>query len=163
MAEKRKIWFERPTLELLQATRSVSMSGALGIEFTEIGDDFLRGRMPVDERTRQPMGLLHGGASAALAETLGSVAGMFVLDPRESYVVGLEINLNHVRSVRDGWVIGTARPYHLGRTTQVWGIQIRDEAGSLVSIARLTLACRQRPPESEGVPAWWQDPGAEAS
>lgn len=150
-----QIWFHRPTIEMLQAMRVGSMSSALGIEFTEIGDDYLRGRMPVDENTRQPLGLLHGGASAALAETLGSVAGIFVRDPLKSYVVGLEINLNHVRAVRQGWVVGTASPYHLGRTTQVWGIRIEDEMEKLVSIARLTLACRDfdgdQPPPIE---AW---------
>jgi uncharacterized protein (TIGR00369 family) len=112
-------WFVKPTLDALPATFTNPMSSTLGIEFTEIGNDFLRGRMPGDERTRQPMGLLHGGASAALAETLGSVAGMFAQDPTESYVVGLAINLNHIPLVREGWGIGTARPFHMDRTTNV--------------------------------------------
>lgn len=113
---------------------------ALGIEFTELGADFVRGRMPVDARTRQPYGLLHGGASVLLAESLGSVAGG--LAAAEGFgVVGLDINANHLRGVRSGWVVGTARPLHLGRSTQVWEIRIEEEAsGKPVCISRLTLA-----------------------
>lgn len=118
------------------------MAGYLGIEVTEVGDDFLTARMPVADRTRQPLGYLHGGASAALAETLGSVAGIYTVDPEKYFVMGLEINANHVRSVRQGSVIGTARPLHLGRTTQVWEIRIVDEQDHLVSVSRLTLAVR---------------------
>jgi 1,4-dihydroxy-2-naphthoyl-CoA hydrolase len=112
----------------------------LGIEFTEAGADFLRGRMPVDARTRQPYGLLHGGASVALAETLGSAAGNCCLDPDRSVAVGLEISANHLRPMTQGWVIGTARAIHVGRSTQVWDIRIEDEAGHMVCISRLTLA-----------------------
>lgn len=118
------------------------MAGHLGIEFTKFDDESLSARMPVDRRTQQPLGLLHGGASATLAETLGSVAGLFTVDPQINYVVGLEINVNHIRSAREGSVIGTASPLHLGRTTQVWQIHIRDEGGQLTAISRLTLAIR---------------------
>jgi 1,4-dihydroxy-2-naphthoyl-CoA hydrolase len=112
----------------------------LGIEFTEAGEDFLRGRMPVDARTLQPHGLLHGGASVALAETLGSAAANFCVDAKTSIAVGLEISANHVRAMTHGWVIGTARALHIGRTTQVWDIRIEDEDGRLVCVSRLTVA-----------------------
>ncbi|MEG3183777.1 hotdog fold thioesterase [Lysobacter erysipheiresistens] len=111
----------------------------LGIVFTEIGPDFVRGTMPVDERTRQPYGLLHGGASVLLAETLGSSAGNLCV-PDGKVCVGIEINANHVRAARDGVVTGTARPVHVGGRTQVWEIRIEDAAGELVCISRLTLA-----------------------
>ena len=114
------------------------MIAALGIEITELGDDFLRGRMPVDARTRQPYGLLHGGASVALAETLGSMAGNLCL--QQGQAVGLEINANHLRAATRGWVTGTARPLHVGRTTQVWEIRIEDDAGRPTCVSRLTLA-----------------------
>src|SRR5437899_10211336 len=100
----------------------------LGIEITEYGDDFLRARMPVDHRTHQPMGLLHGGASVALAESLGSIGAQLCVDPARYAVVGLEINANHIRGVTSGWVTGTARPLHRGRTTHVWEIRIEEEA-----------------------------------
>ncbi|MGE5525074.1 MAG: hotdog fold thioesterase [Rhodospirillaceae bacterium] len=116
----------------------------LGMEFLDAGDDFLRGRMPVDHRTRQPFGALHGGASAALAETLMSYAANLCLDPEHKMGVGLEINANHVRSVRDGWVIGTARPVHLGATTHVWSCDIRNDAGRLVCSSRMTIAVLNR-------------------
>jgi len=111
----------------------------LGIVFTEIGHDFVRGTMPVDERTRQPYGLLHGGASVLLAETLGSSAGNLCVGDDE-VCVGIEINANHLRAARDGVVTGTARPIHIGARTQVWDIRIEDERGRLVCISRLTLA-----------------------
>ena len=116
------------------------MMEVLGIRVTEIGDDYVRGTMPVDARTHQPYGLLHGGASVTLAETLGSFAGMFTLDPAVEAAVGLDINANHVRGVKAGVVTGTARPLHLGRATQVWEIRIEDEQGKLACIARLTMA-----------------------
>ncbi|QTS84005.1 hotdog fold thioesterase [Coxiella endosymbiont of Amblyomma nuttalli] len=112
----------------------------LGIEFTEIGDDYIRARMPVDHRTYQAIGIMHGGASCVLAETVGSIAGNFCIDPNEFYCVGLEINTNHIRSICSGYVIGTAKPFHLGRSTQVWGIEILDEKDRLISVSRLTLA-----------------------
>jgi 1,4-dihydroxy-2-naphthoyl-CoA hydrolase len=117
-----------------------TLAESLGIEFTEAGADFLRGRMPVDSRTRQPFGLLHGGASVALAETLGSAAGNHCLDGERSVAVGLEISANHLRPMTQGWVIGTARPIHIGRSTQVWDIRIESEAGQMICISRLTLA-----------------------
>lgn len=112
----------------------------IGITITELGEDFIRGTMPVDHRTQQPMGLLHGGASAALAETLGSLAANLVVDNQKQYCVGLDINANHIRSARSGIVTGTARPFHLGRTTQVWSIEIVDEQNKLVCVSRLTMA-----------------------
>lgn len=117
-----------------------TMAERIGIEITEVGDDFLKGRMPVDDRTVQTYGILHGGASAALAETLGSIAGVLAIDPENEYCVGMEINANHIRSVRTGWVYGKATPLHVGRKTQVWQIRIEDEDQNLVCISRLTLA-----------------------
>ena len=110
-----------------------------------VGDDFLRATMPVDARTHQPYGLLHGGASVALAETLGSAAGMMLVDPAREIVVGIEINANHLRGVKSGIVTGTARALHIGRSTQVWEIRIEDEGQRLVCISRLTLAVVPRP------------------
>ena len=134
------IWKTIPSLDQLNATRSNTMIETLGIQLTEIGEDFVRGTMPVDARTHQPYGLLHGGASVALAETLGSLASMMCIDPRTERAVGLDINANHVRAVTSGRVTGTARPLHVGRTTQVWEIRIEDEGGKLVCISRLTTA-----------------------
>ncbi|MEF9979564.1 MAG: hotdog fold thioesterase [Thermomonas sp.] len=119
---------------------------ALGIQFTELGDGFLRATMPVDARTHQPYGLLHGGASVALAETLGSSAGAMMAGGNA--VVGLEINANHLRAVRSGIVTGTARPIHVGRSTQVWEIRIEDEAAKPVCISRITLSVLPKPPAS---------------
>jgi 1,4-dihydroxy-2-naphthoyl-CoA hydrolase len=127
------------SLEQLNAHSPDTAMAALGIVFTEIGADFLRATMPVDGRTRQPYGLLHGGASVLLAETLGSSAGNLCVQPGEM-CVGVEINANHLVAVRDGLVTGTARPLHIGRRTQVWEIRIEDPAGRLVCISRLTLA-----------------------
>lgn len=127
------------TLEQLGAMARNTAIEALGIAFTEIGPDYLRGTMPVEARTHQPYGLLHGGASALLAETLGSTAGG-LCTPEGHGVVGIEINANHLRGVRSGLVTGTARALHVGRSTQVWEIRIEDEAGRLVCISRLTLA-----------------------
>lgn len=119
---------------------------AIGIEFTELGDGYLRATMPVDTRTLQPYGLLHGGASVALAETLGSSAGMLMAGGNA--VVGLEINANHLRAVRSGLVTGTARPVHIGRSTQVWEIRIEDAGQRPVCISRITLAVLPHPPAS---------------
>ena len=138
------IWKITPTLEQLADRSQNTLVSHLGIEFTEIGEDYLTARMPVDERTLQPLGLLHGGANAALAETVGSVAGNLCVDMREKICVGLEINANHLRPARQGWVTGTARPIHLGGSTQVWEIRITDEQGRLTCISRLTLAVIQR-------------------
>jgi len=135
------IWFEpNLTVDHIQPLGKNTMGEHLGIEFIEVGEDFLKGRMPVDHRTRQPYGLLHGGASVALAETLGSVGAAYVVDRRQFNTVGLEINANHVRGVREGFVTGTARPIHIGKSTQVWEIRITDEREKLVCISRLTVA-----------------------
>ncbi|HNC73147.1 MAG TPA: hotdog fold thioesterase [Chitinophagales bacterium] len=119
------------------------MDEHLGIELIEIGDDFIKAKMPVDHRTRQPMGLLHGGASVVLAESLGSLAANLCLDITKEYAVGLDINSNHLRSVRDGFVIGITKPIHIGSKTQVWEIKIYDENEQLVNISRLTMAVLQ--------------------
>jgi 1,4-dihydroxy-2-naphthoyl-CoA hydrolase len=116
------------------------LNGHLGMEITEAGDDWIRARMPVDERTKQPFGLLHGGASVALAETLASQGAFATLDPATKAAVGMEINANHLRPVTGGWVYGEARPEAMGRTTQVWTIRITDEQGKLVCISRCTMA-----------------------
>lgn len=132
--------FRRPQgIAALNALSRGTAIETLGIEFTAIGDDHLVATMPVDVRTRQPYGLLHGGASVLLAETLGSSAGNMCV-PEGEVCVGLEINANHVRAVRDGTVTGTARPLHLGRSTQVWEIRIEDARGRLACVSRLTLA-----------------------
>ena len=128
-----------PTLDELNALSRGTAMEPLGIVFSEIGHDYLQATMPVDERTRQPYGLLHGGASALLAETLGSSAGN-LCTPEGRMCVGLEINANHLRAVREGQVTGTARALHVGGRTQVWEIRIEDEQGRLVCISRLTLA-----------------------
>ncbi len=138
------IWFHRPTLEQLNRP-SATLVSHLGILFTDIGDDYLKATMPVDQRTHQPMGLLHGGASLALAETMGSAAAYLCVDINKFNVVGLEINANHIRSVRSGLVTGTARPIHVGRSTQLWEIRITDDADKLVCISRLTIAVLEKP------------------
>ncbi len=135
-----RLWKQQPSLEQIAAVSRNTMMEMLGIRVTDIGEDYVRGTMPVDARTHQPYGLLHGGASVALAETLGSFAGMLTLDPAAEAAVGLDINANHVRGVKSGTVTGTARPLHLGRSTQVWEVRIEDEQGKLVCISRLTLA-----------------------
>ena len=117
-----------------------TMGEYIGIEFTELGENFLKAKMPVDHRTRQPYGLLHGGASCVLAETLGSIASALVIDQSKFICVGLEINANHIRSARSGYVSGTASPIHLGNSTHVWDIRIHDEENKLVCISRLTVA-----------------------
>lgn len=132
------IWFK--PYQLADLTTHIGMAKHLGIEFTELGPDFLRGRMPVEDRTHQPHGLLHGGASVALAETLGSYAAMLTTDPSKYRCLGQEINANHIRGVASGFVIGTARPIHLGRRSHVWEIRITDERDKLVCISRLTMA-----------------------
>jgi len=138
------IWFQHYTLESVQQRGKNTMVEHIGIEITDLGADYLRGRMPVDGRTIQPMGILHGGASIALAETLGSIAANLVVDPEKSYCVGLDINGNHIRSAKQGFVTGTARPLHIGSTTQVWNIEIKDEAERLICISRLTMAVLQK-------------------
>lgn len=133
------IWQRDFTLDSLNATSSQTLVEHLGILYSAFGDDFLQATMPVEPRTHQPMGMLHGGASVVLAETLGSIAGNLCV-PRSHSCVGLDINANHLRPKRDGVVTGTARPIHLGATTQVWQIDIQDERQRLVCCSRLTLA-----------------------
>ncbi len=132
------IWFRQYTPQELNDIVDDTLITHVGIEFIEIGADFLKARMPVDRRTRQPMGILHGGASVVLAETLGSGASNLVINRDEYYAVGLEINANHVRPATGGYVVGTARPLHLGKMTQVWEMQIHDEEGNLVCVSRMT-------------------------
>jgi 1,4-dihydroxy-2-naphthoyl-CoA hydrolase len=134
------IWFERPTLEALTAQSIGTMIEHVGIEYVEVGDDYIKASMPVDRRTSQPFGLLHGGASVVLAETLGSTAANWCINPDQKICVGLEINANHVRSARAGYVFGVAKPIHLGTSTQLWEVHIHDEQAKLVCVSRLTLA-----------------------
>lgn len=144
VATGKPIWLRQRPLSELNALHEGTMVAHLGIEFVELGPDYLTGSMPVDERTRQPYGLMHGGASVTLAETLGSYAAALTVDTERMQVVGQEINANHIRAVREGHVRGTARPIHLGGRSQVWSIEIRDEAGRLVCISRLTMAVLDR-------------------
>ena len=133
------IWKTEINTQILTARNVNTMSDHLGIEFVEVGDNFLTARMPVDQRTHQPMGIMHGGASCVLAETVGSIAANFCVEAGY-YCVGLDINTNHIRSVREGFVLGKATPYHLGKSTQVWSIEIKDDQDRLVSVNRLTMA-----------------------
>lgn len=135
---------EAYTLEILNSWNYNTLGAQLGIEFTEIGADYLCGKMPVDHRTHQPMGLLHGGASVALAETLGSVAGLMQVDAEKYACVGIEINVNHLKSVRHGYVFGKATAVHLGKKTQVWDIRLTNSNGDLICVSRLTLAVLER-------------------
>jgi 1,4-dihydroxy-2-naphthoyl-CoA hydrolase len=140
MENAMSLWQQEISLDRINSMFQATLGATLGMRITDIGDDYVRGTLPVDVRTVQPYGLLHGGASVALAETLGSLAGMLTLDPAIEAAVGLDINANHVRGVKSGTVTGTARPLHLGRSTQVWEIRIEDERQKLVCISRLTLA-----------------------
>ncbi|MEQ4923584.1 hotdog fold thioesterase [Proteus hauseri] len=133
------IWKREVTLEQLNQIGQNNMMSHLGIELTCLGDDYLEGTMPVDHRTKQPLGLLHGGASVVLAETLGSVAG-YLCTEGEQKIVGLEINANHIRAVREGKVRAICKPIHLGRSHQVWSIEIFDDADRQVCISRLTTS-----------------------
>jgi 1,4-dihydroxy-2-naphthoyl-CoA hydrolase len=134
------IWRDAFPLELVNQHSQNTLVSHLGIELVEAGDDYVTAKMPVDGRTHQPAHILHGGASVVLAETLASWASTFVVDREKNYCVGLEINANHVRAVSSGWVTGTARPVHLGRSTQVWEVRITDESQRLVCISRVTMA-----------------------
>lgn len=133
------IWKKPVTVDLLTSWSVNTATSHLGIEFLEIGDDFIKARVPVDERTRQPYGLLHGGVSVVLAETLGSCAAVCA-SPEGWRGVGLDINANHIRGATSGWVTGTAKPVHIGRTTQVWQIELHNDAGQLTCISRITMA-----------------------
>lgn len=134
------IFIQKPSLDHINRSGKNTMTEFLGIVFTDCGDDYLTATMPVDERTKQPMGLLHGGANVVLAETLGSVAGSLTIDLTKQVCVGLEINANHLKSVKTGLVIGTTKPIHIGKSTQVWEIKIINEQGQLCCISRITLA-----------------------
>ena len=135
------IWFKDYTIEYLEGLRNTNMGEHIGIHFTEIGPNYLKASMPVDQRTTQPFGILHGGASCVLSETLGSVSGWMTIDPDQYRAVGLEINVNHIRAVTKGNVIGTCTPLHTGRRTQVWQTDIIEEGtNKRVAISRLTLA-----------------------
>lgn len=134
------LWKQPPDLDQLNASSQDTMMQVLGIRFCAVGEDWLSASMPVDKRTHQPFGLLHGGASVALAETVGSTAALLTLDPAQNLAVGLDINANHLHGVRDGTVTATARALHLGRSTQVWEIRILDQHDSLVCVSRLTMA-----------------------
>ena len=133
------IWKRPLSVELITRISANTATDHLGIEFLEVGDDFISARVPVDERTRQPYGLLHGGVSVVLAETLGSLGAAFA-SPDGCKAVGLDINANHLRGVTSGWVTGMARPIHIGRTTHVWQIELRDETGAMTCISRITMA-----------------------
>lgn len=140
------LWKKTASCEDINRTHAQTLCGRIGIEFVEIGEDFLRARMPVDHRTVQPMGIVHGGASVALAETLGSVASWLCLDDSKA-AVGLEINANHLRPATKGWVYGRCTPIHVGRTTHVWQIELTDEDGRRTCVSRLTMAVIDRRPE----------------
>ena len=139
-----KIWHREVNLEQIAPLRRDTLVGHLGIAFVEIGPDYLRATMPVDQRTRQLMGVLHGGASVALAETVGSFAANLCVDSEKVVCVGQEINANHLRPVASGLVTATARPVHLGSRSHVWSIEIRDERDKLVCVSRLTMAVTDR-------------------
>jgi len=147
------IWHLSTTVDEINANCCGTLCEHLGIEFLEIGEDYLKARMPVDHRTIQPAGILHGGASVVLAETLGSVAALLCEDPQTRHCVGLEINANHVRPVRTGYVYGVVRPLHIGSSTQLWEIRITDEQERLVCISRLTMAVLARVNPEAGWPA----------
>lgn len=136
------IWKVKPTKEFVHSFPRKNMADHLSIEIVEVGDDYISAKMPVDERTIQPFGLLHGGASCVLAETLGSIAGTFCIDPTKQMVVGIEINANHIRSAKSGYVYGTVKPIHIGLSTQVWNIEIVNEEKKLVCVSRLTCAVK---------------------
>lgn len=139
------IWFDKElSVEKLKPLGPNTMAAHIGIEWVEVGENFIKAKMPVDHRTNQPYGLLHGGASCVLAETLGSVASAMVIDHSKFYCVGLEINANHVRGVKEGYVTGVASPLHLGNTTHVWDIKIYEEKQKLVCVSRLTVAILTR-------------------
>jgi len=138
------IWKTDISLELLNQRGKNTMSEYVDIEFTDIGDDYLTARMPVNTHTKQSFGIMHGGASCVLAETVASNAANFCIDPTKKVAVGLSINTNHLRQAKDGIVIGVARPIHIGKTTQVWKIEIKDDADRLISTTTLTMAVLDR-------------------
>jgi 1,4-dihydroxy-2-naphthoyl-CoA hydrolase len=140
-----KIWQNPIDLNIVNARSKNTLSDYLGFEFVEVGDDFLAARMQITPHILQPAGIMHGGASCVLAETVGSTAAQFCVDMSKYYCVGLDINTNHIRSIRDGYVIGVAKPFHLGKSTQVWGIEIKNQEGKMISVNRLTMAVLEKP------------------
>ncbi len=138
------IWFKPFSVDDLNSYQQQTLVSHLGIRYTEVGEDFIAASMPVNARTKQPAGILHGGASVALAETLGSTGANLVVNRDKKLCVGLEINANHIRAMRDGEVRGVARPLHIGGSTQVWEIKISDTQGRLVCVSRITLAVLDR-------------------
>ncbi len=138
------VFLSAPSLDQLNSSSTRTLVQQLGIEFTAIGDDYLEATMPVDHRTKQPMGLLHGGASVALAETMGSIAASLTIDLSKQSCVGLEINANHVRGVKAGNVKGVVKPVHVGKSTQIWEIKIYNDSGQLCCISRITMAILEK-------------------
>ena len=134
------MFHKEATVEAINAMGKNTLTEHIGIEITEVGEDYLIGKMPVDHRTHQPMGLLHGGASVVLAETLGSIAATLTLDLSKQYAVGLEINANHIKGVKEGFVYGKASPIHVGKRTQVWEIRMTNENDQITCISRITMA-----------------------
>ena len=138
-------WFKDFTVEELNGRPKNHIGALLGIEFTKIGDDFIEGTMPVDERTHQPAGILHGGASVVLAETLGSIASYMLIDPEKYVAVGLEVNANHLRPLKSGLVKGMCTPIHIGAKTHIWDIKLFNDRGKMSCISRLTVAVINKP------------------
>jgi len=143
------IWKTEVSIEVLNNRAKGNMAEHLGIEFIEVGDNYIKARMPVDHRTKQPIGIMNGGASCALAESVGSAAANYCVDLSKQYCVGLDINTNHVRSAREGFVIAIATPFHIGGKTQVWSINIENESGDLISVNRLTMMVLSRDAQSQ--------------
>ncbi len=146
------IWYEPIALDIINQRNLNTMGHHLGIEFIEIGEDYLTAKMPISEKNKQPMGIMHGGASCVLAETVGSNAANYCVDLTKQYCVGLDINTNHIRSVTSGYVVAIAKPFHLGKSTQVWGIDIFNEENKLVSVNRLTMAVMKGHPHPSPLP-----------
>lgn len=138
------IWFEKYTTDFLNQHRNDNMAGNIGIEFLEVGDDYLKARMPVDERTKQAFGILHGGASCVLSETLGSVAAWMCINPEKQMAVGIEINANHIRPVSQGFVTGICKPVQVGRSIHVWNTEIFKDDGKMSCVSRLTCAIKDK-------------------
>ncbi len=138
--ENKKIWYDDPTIESIDWMNAKTLSESLNIRVTEIGNDFIKGTMPVDQRTKQPFGLLHGGASVALAETLGSIASWLMVNPEMFIGVGIEINANHIKAVTSGFVTGVCKPIHVKGINHIWEIKIFNDAGDLTCISRFTCA-----------------------
>jgi 1,4-dihydroxy-2-naphthoyl-CoA hydrolase len=138
------IWFNEVTLEGVKASRAKTMVDHIGIEFTRITENTLEARMPVDERTRQPLGIMHGGASAALAETVASIAANLTIDLAKSFCVGLDLNTSHIKMVKEGFVYATASPIHIGSQTQIWQVRTVNEKHELVAVSRMTMIVLER-------------------